>query len=174
MFTWNNSAIRSFAGTQDKRDLLAWMLFVQKAEGNFLQVDTSSQILRIKGFVRQVVFSTENCRKCTMQKFTYSQIPFYVWEKERWTSQKSSSPKDGGLSRVLQGNRKENWWTTNSIHILHFLGSETDKVPLRIHEWIREGEGEHGQILSPETCLHRVIFMGDERNFDFFKGTERR
>ena len=45
-----------------------------------------------------------------------------------------------------------------------FLGSETDKVPLRIHEWIREGEGEHGQILSPETCLHRVILFSWEMN----------
>ena len=35
-----------FHSTEDTRDLLAGVLFVQKAEGNLLQVDTSSQILR--------------------------------------------------------------------------------------------------------------------------------
>ena len=35
-----------FNCAQGKRDLLAGMLFLQKAEGNFLQVDTSSPILR--------------------------------------------------------------------------------------------------------------------------------
>ena len=38
-----------FICTQDKRDLLAGMLFVQTAEGNLLQVDTSSQILTKQG-----------------------------------------------------------------------------------------------------------------------------
>ena len=35
-----------FQCTQDKRNLLAGMLHLQKADRNFLQVDTSSQILR--------------------------------------------------------------------------------------------------------------------------------
>ena len=35
-----------FQCTQDKRYLLARMFYVQKAEENLLQIDTSSQILR--------------------------------------------------------------------------------------------------------------------------------
>ena len=34
-----------FHSTQDTRDLLAGVLFVQKAEGSLLQIDISSQIL---------------------------------------------------------------------------------------------------------------------------------
>ena len=29
-----------------------------------------------------------------------------------------------------------------------------------IDEWIRQGQGEDGQHFTPETCLHRVLFMG--------------
>ena len=40
---WNNWAIVSFIVLKTRGDLLAGMLFVQKAEGNLLQVDTSFQ-----------------------------------------------------------------------------------------------------------------------------------
>ena len=39
-----------FNSTQDNRNLLAGMLSVQKAEGNLLQVDNSSQMLRKQRF----------------------------------------------------------------------------------------------------------------------------
>ena len=45
-FTSENLINQEFLCTDDKRDLLAGMLFVQKAEGNLLQVNTSSQIWR--------------------------------------------------------------------------------------------------------------------------------
>ena len=69
--------------TQDKRDLLAWMLYLQKAEGNLLQVDTSSQILR-KHMVCETVnpFDGEvsKMHDAEVHVFSYS---VYVWEKER-------------------------------------------------------------------------------------------
>ena len=101
---WSNWAIMS--------------LFVHKTRGIFLQGcssfrqrrETSCKLIlyfrswQNKEFVGQLVLLTEKCRKCTMQKFTSSQIPSYVWEKERWTNQKSSSPKNGMSISSITGN----------------------------------------------------------------------
>ena len=57
-----------------------------------------------------------------MQKFTSSQIPSYVWEKERWTNQKSSSPKDGLIISSNTVNLQENWWRKVSVHVPHTSG----------------------------------------------------
>ena len=81
------------------------MLHLQKAVGNFLQVDTSSQVCENKGFFGQLVPLTlrivENAR-CRSSRI--SQIASYVWEKERWANQKSSSPKDGMIISSNTGN----------------------------------------------------------------------
>ena len=73
-----------FTCTQDKRDLLAGKFFDMNAMENFLQVDTSSQILRNKKVCQtKMVQLALSCQKCTKQKFTSSQILFFVWESRR-------------------------------------------------------------------------------------------
>ena len=68
-----------------------------------------------------------NCRKCTRQKFTSSQILFYVWENRRWTCQKKNE-QNGGMSKYLEQYResakRSNWWRTHSIQIPHILGAK--------------------------------------------------
>ena len=78
-----------------------------------------------KRFVRILVPSTENCRKCMRQKFTCSQILFHVWENKRWTSQKSSSPEDGMIISSDTGNPQgelmENRFNSDSTYHKSFL-----------------------------------------------------
>ena len=51
----------------------------------------------------------------------------------------------------------------------------TNEIVFKIDEWIRPGKGEDGQIFTPETYLHRIIFIGIINEIaDLFKGTERR
>ena len=115
--------------------LKTWGIFlqgctlVQTAEGNILQV----VILHLRSWenkrvVRQSVFSTENCRKCTMQKFTSSQIPFFrmgkgaMNEPEIKVHQKMES-----LSRAIQGICKENWWRKDSVRMPHTFLVQKDE-----------------------------------------------
>ena len=66
-----------FQCTQDKRNLLARMLHLQKAEGNPLQVDTSSQIFRKQRVCEKIRLFDREMSKSTMQKLTSSQIEFF-------------------------------------------------------------------------------------------------
>ena len=45
--------------------------------------------------------------------------------------------------------------------VFHILpGKKTNEIVREIAEWIRKGQGEDGQSFAPETCPHRVLFMG--------------
>ena len=95
-----------FQCTQDKRDLLAGMLSVQKAEGSFLQVDISD-LENTKG-LRHLVLSTERCRTCTMQKFTSSQILFQFMGKGAMNEPEIKFTNRWNDYRAIQGTCKEN------------------------------------------------------------------
>ena len=74
-----------------------------------LSPDFNKLVFRVKSsantrVVRQIVLSIENGWKCTKQKFTLSQIPSRVCEKERWRKQRSSSPTDGTIISSNTGN----------------------------------------------------------------------
>ena len=60
-----------------------------------------------KLFVRQLVFSKENCRRCTRQEFTSSQTQLCVWEEERWVNQMPSKPKYGMPISSKTGKQQE-------------------------------------------------------------------
>ena len=88
-----------------------------------------SNLDEIKGFVRQIVLSTDNCRKYTMQKFTSSQTPSHVWEKERWTKQNSSSPQDGVIFSRNTRNRQEELMVKRfSSYSTYFLAQRREKT----------------------------------------------
>ena len=36
----------------------------------------------------------------------------------------------------------------------------TNEIVFKIDEWLRPGKGEDGHIFTPETYLHRIIFIG--------------
>ena len=44
------------------------------------------------------------------------------------------------------------------FHILN--GEKTNQMVRDIHEWIQLGRGEHGQHFTPESFVHRIIFVG--------------
>ena len=37
---------------------------------------------------------------------------------------------------------------------------QTNDIVREIDEWIQHGQGEDGHFCTPETCSHRVLFMG--------------
>ena len=92
-----------FNCTQDKRNLLAGMLRGQKkTEGNLLQVDTSSQILR-----RQRVCYTIGPFDGYMSKMREADVHVFSDSVVNLGKAALHSPKIKG-SRVLPGHRKEN------------------------------------------------------------------
>ena len=56
-------------------------------------------------------------------------------------------------ARIIDGERFSSCST-------YFLAKKTNEIVREIDEWIRQGEGEHGQNFTPEACPHRVLFMG--------------
>ena len=116
-----------------------------------------------------LVSSTENCRKCKGQKFTSSQIQFYVWENKRCTGQNSSSFKDGMIISSNTGNPQgelmENRF--NSYSTCVFAVNERDSAQDR---WMHSSRSRRRWTPSSPSYFH----VKNERNSDFFKGTERR
>ena len=151
----------SFLCAQDKRNLLAGMLYLQNAEGNLLQVDTPSQILSTQQVCETIrFFLAETCPTCTIRKFTSSQIPSIVWEKERRTNHKSLSRKDGMIistyrefARTIDGEHLQFVFHTVSGKRTNEIVNETDAAD-------SNSQGEDGQHVTPETYPHRVLFMG--------------
>ena len=109
-----------------------------------------------------------------MQKFTSSQIPSYVREKERWTNQKSSSPEDGlailSNTRNLQGKEKTKKLSSYSTF---FPGRKTNEIVNEIGESVRRSQKEDGQHFLQKP-MSVSVHVNDEQNSDFFNGTERR
>ena len=99
---WSNWAIMIVI----VHSLPARMPFAQKAEGNLLQVETSSLIPRNNWIERQLIPSTENCWRCTRQKFTSLQNPSYVWDKGAMNEPQVNSPTYGMIISSNTGNLK--------------------------------------------------------------------
>ena len=96
-------AIMIFTCTQYKRNRLVGMLFVMDAEGNFLQVDCSSQI-----FVRQLVPPTVNCRQCTRQEFIFSDSVLCMGKHVNEHVRRKLQRHVELVPRAVQGIRKKN------------------------------------------------------------------
>ena len=172
MVTWlgNNWAIVSF------RALMTRGIFWQRCSISRTWRETCCKLVLHrkswlkKKFVRQLVLSTENCFKmheAEVHVFSDSVLCMgqgamnesEVMFTQRWNDYlgqyRESARRTGG---------------EKSQFVFHiFLGAETNDMVLRIDEWIRQGQGEDGQTFTPETCPHRVIFMGMMNHFPFLQ-----
>ena len=148
-----------FIFTQDQKNLLAGMLFSLKAERDLLQVDTSSQIFR-KQRLRETIgpFDGEGSR-CTRQKFTSSKIL-----------------KDGTIISSNRRNPQEDLLDgeqINSYFAFFFAIRRTTQCAKSMDGFDRSRRrwtNFFSRDLSSSSSLHG----NDERNSDFFKGTEER
>ena len=139
-----------------------WILSVHRTTGIFLQEcsalrqrrETSCMsILHLKhwenkGFVRQLVFSKENCRKP-------HDAEVHVFSDSVWCMGKGamSEPEvrftwrwNDYLEQYRESAKRVSWWIPDSVRVPHFLAGQ--------------GQGEDGQTPTPETYPHRVLFMG--------------
>ena len=143
--------------------------------GDLVPVEYSSQILRDRKGLWELVQSTVNCRKGTRQRFTSSQILFCVWKSRRWTCQKSNSTKGGiGISSNTgnpQGELMENQFKSDSKNF--FAARRTRQCSKSMN-----GFGKATQRMDNfySTNLHpsKYLHGNDEWNFEFFTVTETR
>ena len=96
-------------------------------------------------------------------------------KSRRWTCQKSYSTWDGRRISSNTGNPQGKLWRTNSIHIPHISRLQKERARAR-DRWMdstrtrRKWTTLYSRNLPSSSCLHG----NDERNSDFYKGTERR
>ena len=150
-------------------------MFLQKAEDILLQVDTSSQILRKQLIVDTISpfdWEVSTMHEAEVHVFSDSVL---CRETQAMTSQKSNSPKEGTtISSNRENLQGRSWWINDPVHIPYSSWQKNDFV-LEMDEWIRQGQGEVGQRCPPENLSSSSSIDGiDERNSDFFTGTERR
>ena len=137
------------------------MLFTMTVEDNLLQIDSPCQVLRNQEVCETIgpvdnelskvhnadvhVFS-DSVLCLGKQAMNMPEIKF----TERW---KEHLEQYWESARMIDGDKVQFVSHTS-------LGRKTNEIVREIDEWIRQGQGEYGHRVTPETYPHRVIFMG--------------
>ena len=146
---------------QDKRNLLARMLFTQKAEGNLLQVDAASQILRKqRGCETISPVEGELSKMYDAEDHVFSDFVLCMGKgamnepeikfANRWNDYLEQY-RDS--ARIIMERRFTSYST-------YFLAKRRTRSCVRSMNGFEKAQGQDGQNFTPETCPHRVLFMG--------------
>ena len=129
--------------------------------GNLLQIESPCQVLRNKE-VCETIGPVDNelskVHKADVHVFSDSVLCLgkqamnmpEIKFTERW---KEHLEQYRESARMIDGDKVQFVFHTS-------LGRKTNEIVREIDEWIRQGQGEYGHRVTPETCPHRVIFMG--------------